>query len=226
LAALLQAHAQEKEAFEQERASKQQTFDEKMQESQSTWQKHLAELETDYKERKEFLEKQRKREEEDYKYTLEMVRRKELDDYNQRKTHLEKELEEQRVVLDQREVKIREQETLFTELTLKVEGFSDIVKQAVAEAEQNLRNQLEKEHQYAIDLQSKETVTAHKLDEQKISYLEAKIKEQDQLIKTLTQKADSATEQVQSIANRALDTSVQRFSYPLSSEEKQTSGKA
>jgi len=64
------------------------------------------------------------------------------------------------------------------------------------------------------------------LNEQKISYLEAKIREQDQLIKTLTQKADAATEQVQSIANRALDTSVQRFAYPLNSEEKQTSGKA
>ena len=51
-----------------------------------------------------------------------------------------------------------------------------------------------------------------------ISYLEAKIKEQDLLIKTLTQKADAATEQVQSIANRALDTSVQRFVYPLSPE--------
>ena len=60
----------------------------------------------------------------------------------------------------------------------------------------------------------------------KSSYLEAKIREQDQLIKTLTQKADAATEQVQSIANRALDTSVQRFAYPLNSEEKQTSGKA
>ena len=67
---------------------------------------------------------------------------------------------------------------------------------------------------------------APKLNEQKISYLEAKIREQDQLIKTLTQKADAATEQVQSIANRALDTSVQRFAYPLNSEEKQTSGKA
>lgn len=45
-------------------------------------------------------------------------------------------------------------------------------------------------------------------------------------IKTPTQRVGAATEQVQSIANRALDTSVQHFAYPLNSEEKQTSGKA
>lgn len=77
-----------------------------------------------------------------------------------------------------------------------------------------------------MELQSKENMPSQKLSEQKISYLEAKINEQDLLIKTLTQKADAATEQVQSIANRALDTSVQRFVYPLSSEEKKTTNKA
>jgi uncharacterized protein YdbL (DUF1318 family) len=150
-----------------------------------------------------------------------MVRRKESDDYTQRKALLEKELEEHRIALDQREAKLKEHESLFNELNLKVEGFAEVVKQAVAEAEQNLRIQLEKEHQYAMELQMKEMETAHKLNEQKNGYLEAKIKEQDQLIKTLTQKADAAKEQVQSIANRALDTSVQSFAYPLSAEDKQ-----
>ena len=159
-------------------------------------------------------------------YNLEMTRRKESDDYNQRKVQLEKALEEQKTLLDQREARLSEQDALLNDLTLKVEGFSDVVKQAVAEAEQSLRNQLEKEHQYVLELQSKENVASQKLSEQKISYLETKIKEQDLLIRMLTQKADAATEQVQSIANRALDTSAQRFTYPLSSEEKQTANKA
>ena len=159
-------------------------------------------------------------------YNLEMTRRKESDDYSQRKAQLEKDLEDQKIILEQRESRVNEQEILLNDLTLKVEGFSEGVKQAVAEAEQSLRNQLEKEHHYALELQSKENIASQKLSEQKISYLETKIKEQDLLIRTLTQKADAATEQVQSIANRALDTSVQRFSYPLSSEEKQTANKA
>ncbi len=226
LAALIQAQAEEKEVFEQESTAKRQRFDAEMSESQAIWQKQLTELETTYKERKDSLEKQRKREDEEYQYNLEMTRRKESDDYNQRKVQLEKELEEQKIILDQREARVSEQETILNDLTLKVEGFSDVVKQTVAEAEQSLRGQLEKEHQYALELQSKENVASQKLSEQKISYLEAKIKEQDLLIRTLTQKADAATEQVQSIANRALDTSVQRFVYPLSSEEKQTTNKA
>ncbi len=205
---------------------KRQKFDEEMKDSQAGWQKQLTELETTYKERKEFLEKQRKREDDEYQYNLEMTRRKDSDDYNQRKAQLEKALEEQKIILDQREARVSEQETLLNDLTLKVEGFSDVVKQAVAEAEQSLRGQLEKEHHHLLELQLKENTASQKLSEQKISYLEAKIKEQDQLIKTLTQKADAATEQVQSIANRALDTSVQRFAYPLNSEEKQITNKA
>lgn len=73
-----------------------------------------------------------------------MTRRKELDDYNQRKDQLEKELEEQKIILERREARVSEDETILNDLTLKVEGFSDVVKQAVAETEKNLRNQLEK----------------------------------------------------------------------------------
>lgn len=225
LAALIQVQAEEKEIFEREKAFKQQKFNEEMKESQEVWQKRLADLEADYKEKKESLEKQRNREKEDYQYTLEIGRRKEVDAYNQRKAELEKELEDKRIALDQRAVKIKEQEALFNELSLKVEGFSDVMKQAVAEAEQNLRSLLEKEYHHSLELHLKESKAFEKLSEQKISYLETKIKEQDRLIQTLTQKADAATEQVQSIANRALDTSVHRFVYPLSSEEKQGAGK-
>ncbi len=226
LAALIQSQAEEKEAFEKESTLKLQKFSEEMKENQATWQKQLAELESNYKDRKDLLEKQKKRDEEDYQYNLEITRRKELDDYNQRKIQLEKELEEQRTDLDQREAKISEQETFLKDLTLKVEDFPNVIKKAIADAEQVLRHQLEKDHHHALELQSKENIAFQKLNEQKVSYLEAKIKEQDQLIKTLTQKADSATEQVQSIANRALDTSAQRFIYPSNTEEKQTAGKA
>lgn len=50
-----------------------------------------------------------------------------------------------------------------------------------------------------------------KLNEQSIVYLEDKIKKQETYIKELTEKADNATQQVQLIACRALDTSGQCF---------------
>lgn len=225
LAALIQAQAEEKETFEQEKVLKQQQFDQDMNEAKAAWKKQLTTLEIEAKDRKEFLEKERKREEEDYRYTLDVKRRKELDDYDRHKAELEKDLEDRKAALDQRETNLKEQETLLNNLTLQVEEFSEVVKQAVADAEESLRSQLEKEHQYFLELKTRENITSQKLSDQKVSYLEAKIKEQDQLIKTLTQKADAATEQVQSIANRALDTSVQRFSYSLPPEEKQISNK-
>ena len=80
LAALIQAQAEEKEAFEQESTAKRQNFDEGMKENQAICQKQLTELETTYKERKDSLEKQRKREDEEYQYNLETTHRKESND--------------------------------------------------------------------------------------------------------------------------------------------------
>lgn len=56
---------------------------------------------------------------------------------------------------------------------------------------------------------SKHQITMVSLDE--LIYLEDKIKKQENTIQELTAKADNATQQVQSIACRALDTSGQRF---------------
>src|ERR1017187_5558359 len=65
--------------------------------------------------------------------------------------------------------------------------------------------QLTIQHKYEKDLFAKETEGELRLLQQKISSLEGRIKEQDTLIRTLNDKANTAGSQVQEIAMKALD---------------------
>ena len=146
----------------------------------------------------ELKKKQHQREEEEYKYNLDTQRKKETDSYNTKKAQLEKELTE-------REAVISEKEILLKELQKKVDSFPAELDKTVKLAEKNITDRLESKYKYENQLASKEIEGERKLKEQIISSLEAKIKEQDTLIKQLTNKNDDAIRQVKDIAVKALE---------------------
>jgi len=210
LTALIQTQAREKEKFEEEIAFK-----------KGEWTKQMEQLEGDFQEKKEALEKTRKREEEEYAYAQDIARRKDMDDFEARKQALEKELSGLKEILSQKEADIMAKEEEFISLRERVENIPTEVSQAVKEAEERLRQQLEQQFTFAKDIREKDIERDQKLSEQKIIHLEAKILTQEQFIRELSQKADGATQQVQEIACRALEASAQRFHYPFSFEEKE-----
>lgn len=211
LSALLQSQAEEKERFKLEAERTKRTFEEEMALKKTNWQQLSAQLEQAYKEEKERVDKSRKREEEEYSYTLELNRRKEMDEYSNRKSMMEKELADLKADLLRREAEIVEKEQSYESLKRQVEGFPTVVKEAVAHAEEVLRTQLQQKYDFEWQLKEKEYEGTLKLNERTIKYLEEVIEKQDSLIKELSEKVDVATEQVQTIAFRALDTSGQRF---------------
>jgi hypothetical protein len=211
LSALLQAQAEQKERFEQEMSQRKQDFEQDINSQKLHWQQQRAALEQDYKEQKELLSKTRKREEEEYNYTLELKRRKELDEYNNKRILIEKELSELKDNLLKREADLATKEQEYVSLKMQVDGMADKIKEAVYTAEELLRNQLLQQYDFEKQLTQKEYNGILQLKEQSIIYLEDKIKKQENTIQELTAKADNATQQVQSIACRALDTSGQRF---------------
>ena len=170
-----------------------------------------SQIELTYKERSDELEKNRKREEEDYLYTKELTRRKDNDAYSAQKAQTEKEMNTQKESLQKREEAITQQEALFVELQKKVETFDQEMEKQVKQAETVLSAKLEQEYKFALDLVQRDANAKLKLTEQKVIYLEQKIQEQDQLMKQLNTKMNEATAQMQQIACRALDTSAQRF---------------
>lgn len=220
LSVLLQTQAEQKEQFKLEMDKTKQTFEQEMITQKSNWQQQREQLEKDYKEQKEKLEKTRKREEEDYAYSLELNRRKEMDEYNNKKVIVEKELANLQTSLLKRETDLAEKEEIYQSLKVQVEQFPVIIEEKVKNAEEKLHLQMSQQYDFASQLKQKEYDGILTLKEQNIKYLEEKIKHLEALIKDLTEKADTATQQVQSIACRALDTSAQRF-MTLTNNEKE-----
>ncbi len=211
LSVLLQTQEQQKEQFKLEMEQTKQASEEDMTVEKSHWHEQRTQLELDYKEQKDILGKTRKREEEEYIYTLELNRRKEIDEYNNKKATTEKELSELKNNLLKQEADLIEKGKNYDALKMQVEQTPIQIKEAVSSAEGLLRTQISQQYEYETQLKQRESEGVLKLKEQSINYLEDKIKGQEIIIKELTEKADLATQQVQSIACRALDTSAQRF---------------
>jgi predicted AAA+ superfamily ATPase len=134
-----------------------------------------------------------------------------MDDYNTKKANLEKELVCMKEDLPKREEFVNEKEKLLTDLQTKVAQFPADIAQAVTAAEEQLRTQLMQQHDFESQLAQKELEGLTKLNNLQITSLQGKIKEQEALIKEMSQKSEQAAENVQKIACRALDTSSQRF---------------
>jgi hypothetical protein len=223
LSALILAQQEKKDSFEQHIEEETERFEQEMEQKKEQWKQQQEALTAEYKEIKEQLEKNRKREEEDYKYNLDLKRKKEADEYMLKKTALEKELIDMRGDLDKRAEVIKNQEVEFVSMQQKIVGFAKEIAEVREETAKNISNQLETQHNHTIALRDKEVEGECKLSEQKIVALESKIKEQEQLVLQLTQKADTVVTQIQAIACRALDTSAQRYNMPgYQSDEKLT----
>jgi hypothetical protein len=215
---LLQAQAEQKENFKTEIDQARETFEQEMRTQKTHWQEQRTQLEKDFKEWKIELEKTRKRDEEDYSYALNTKRRKEIDEYNNKRIVIEKELSDLKDNLLKREADLLVKEQNYDSLKLQVESIPTKIKEAVTGAEELLRKQLLQQYKFENQLNQKEYDGILKLKEQSIGYLEEKIEKQEIQIKELTEKTDAATQQVRSIACKALDTSAWRFATVNSSK--------
>ena len=209
LAALLQAQKEKKQAFEADIAQQRETFNDEMLEKKLAWKKEQDEVSRAQKEREEELKKARKREEEEYAYSLQLERKKDQDSYAEQKAAQEKALTEQKRVLEQqwseREAALAARERELTELRQRVESFPQELAKAVADTEKTVTERLEFKYSYEAQMLAKETEGEQKLSQQTITSLQAKIKEQEEQIRQLTQKANEAGLQVQSIAIKAIE---------------------
>lgn len=218
LAALLKANQVEQENFKHYMNEEKSKFAQEMASKTTEWQIKQDQLESEHKERKEMLTKIRKREEEEYNYNLEMMRRKDANEYEAQKLNLEKELLSMREDCDKREAAIAAKEALLAELQAKVAAFPEELVNAIDKAESVIKSELDQKFKFSSELREKEYEASCKLYEQSITYLEQKVQEQDSAVKEFSEKANNATKQIEAIACRALDVSSKRFAYPSNAE--------
>jgi len=218
LAALLQAHQQRKETFEKEMLKQQAILDQEITQKRSQWKKEQEAAESYQKELALTQKTMRQREEEAYVYKRDMERQKNHDQYTSEKQALEKELLEQRALLEkdyaEREAKIQIKEQEFESFKSEVEIFPVKLKQAVEETEQSVTNRLQFQYDHEIKLMQKEMESEQKLYHQRVTGLEAKIAQQEQHIKELTESAHHAGRQVQEIALKAIEGAARQPTYP------------
>ena len=211
LAALLKTHHDQTEQLKHDLEEQKSVYDKTVSELKAQWKAQHEQLEKGFSEQKEQLSLQKKREEEEYAYALEVKRRQEADQYEQKKIALEKQLALLKEDLDAREKAIAQQETELTRLKEQVAAFPEMIKKTAEEAESTLTRKLEEEFAHKTQLQEAQQESTLKINAHRIQSLESKIKEQEQLVQLLSKKADVASEQVQSIASKALEASAQRF---------------
>lgn len=221
LSALMLIQKEETEKFDLKMKETQERFAKEMEEKKALWDKKQTDLEMTYVDTKEKLEKQRKREEEEYKYTLALNRRQEAQAHTLKQEALEKELEDKRQDLAQKEILIESRLAEMDALKEKVQKFPEELTRETERAVQDITERLETQHKFAVTLKEKEIEGEKKLHLQKIASLEAKVKEQDAFITQLTQKTNEATQQVQAIAYKALEASSQRLPYSSYGEKAQ-----
>lgn len=209
LSALLAAQKEKKAAFEIEMQEKREQFDEEMLEKKLQWRQEQDNYELQKKERDAQLKKDRQREDEEYNYNLQLKRKKDADIYDAHKAVLEKELAEKKTAVEkelaERETAITSKEKEFTELKVKVDSFPVELERVKKETEKFVTERIEFTYKHNAELSSKEIDGERKLNKQIIVSLEAKIKEQEELIKQLTQKANESGLQVQAIAIKAIE---------------------
>jgi hypothetical protein len=209
LTALIGAQKEKRADFEAEMEQKKTDFDSDMAQKKLLWKKEQDDFEFVKKERDGQSKKERQREEEDYLYNLQLKRKKESDAYEEEKTVLEKVLLEKKADFEkeysEREAFLSANEKQFEELKTKVESFPKELEKAIKDTEKSVGEKLNFTHKHEAELTLKEIEGERKLYEQKVSALETKIKEQEELIKQLTQKANEAGLQVQNIAIKAIE---------------------
>jgi hypothetical protein len=209
LSALLAAQKEKRADFEADMEEKKTAFEEDMVDKRVQWKQEQEAFEAQRKERDALLKKERQREEDDFNYNLQLARKKDADQYEARKSAQEKDLADRKAVaekeLSEREALVAAKEQELADLRGKVESFPAELQRVKQETEQAVTERIEFLYKHNAELSTKEIEGERKLNKQMVVSLEAKIKEHEELIRQLTQKASDAGLQVQEIALKAIE---------------------
>lgn len=198
LAALLLAQKESKLRFEKEMAD-----------VRAKWEHEKEQIAIEQKEYNENQQKQRARQKEEYTYAFELAKKKDIDAFEQKKELLERELAQTKIetleVLQEREAAIQAKEEDFIRYKKQVEQFPAELEKSIKATQKEVQDTISREYEQRIALDKVEYTSERKLNQQIISTLQLKIKEQDDIIKQLTHKTDLAGQQTQEIALKALE---------------------
>ena len=225
LAAMLLVQKEKKETFEKEMSEAKESFSQEMKEKKAQWEDEKAEQKEEEKEFTDDLNKKRKREEEEYLYKQKITRQKEQDDYDNRKTALEKELTEKKSSFEQeistREATVKNAEAEIEELRKVNKEFPEKLEKALADQKQTITDSLQTRYDFDMQLSTSKNQAEVRLKDQMIKSLQEKIQELQTQLKDFADKATVAESGVKEIAMKAIENSSKIRIYPTKSEKEE-----
>jgi hypothetical protein len=216
LSALIEAQSLKKEEFEADMSGRKEALTREIDETRQEWQRERAQRTAEVKEQDAAEAKKRAREKEEFEYALQRERQtvrdsfeKEKADLGEQKALLEREIVLRREQADrelaEREQAVARQEQELADLRTRVAAFPKELETTVSREVKQAVEKVRYETDTKLALAAKEAEGERNVYEARISALEAKVKEQAELVARLTTQAEKAYAQVQDIAVKAVE---------------------
>ncbi len=220
LAALLEAHRQEKAEFEAEMDAEREkldseisihreAFDYEVKTQREDWKKERAEYQAAVKEQDEAEKKRRQREQEEWKYQFDRERQAAEEKRQHELARLDREIqlkqEQLEKVLADRQRTLAAAEAELQSLRARAEQFPSELDQAVTRAVEETTARLDRERKYATDLLQKESAGERNVLLSRIESMEQTIEKQAEQIAKLSRQLEHSYGQIQDIAVKAIE---------------------
>ncbi|MEY3867993.1 MAG: hypothetical protein ACRCT1_02620 [Microcoleaceae cyanobacterium] len=204
---LTQEHQEKLHTLEENATQQREMIAKDTLEKRKAWQKEQADFETALQEENTLITNTRQKEEADYQYTLERQRKIEVDNYEEAKRKLERELQESTREKEKnwvdREKFLTDHQAEFEENQKKAETFEEELKQAYTKAKEEAIQEVTREAKVKADLFEKEWESSKQGYELRVQSLEQTIEKQSQQIAEISAQLQATMKQAQDLAMKA-----------------------
>jgi uncharacterized coiled-coil protein SlyX len=184
-------------------------LEEETRQKRSSWEEEKKEFERELAEEKRLAKQGWEREQTEYVYQRDRSRKIEEDDYQAKRTQLEKELEQKKEQvlrqIEEREAAVAAREAEIEDLRKQVKQYPSALQKEIENAKKEVTAVLRQEMDQERRLLTTEREWERKVYEQKISFLENTIASQEQKIQDLKAEIAQAMKQVHQIAEKAIE---------------------
>lgn len=189
--------------------AKKSEFNTKKLEVEEQWKKDADAHFKFVKEQRDEVIKQRNREQNEYEYNTEKLKKEATDKFNEQMLNLEKQNRDKQESLTKswtlREQELAAKESVIAELKKQVDSFPTVLKSEVEKEKAIALNSMKREYEFKIQMEAKDSASAAALAKQTIAAAEARLLEQSSTIADLQKQLVAAKQQVSDIAIKALD---------------------
>ena len=212
---LTQEHQEKLQNLDQQFERDRETLEGEIAEARRVWQQEQEEFDALQTESDERQTRERSQQEDDYSYETERASAIAMDEYEEARRQLERELAETQQMKDkqwsEREQILTENQSMLEEFQRKAQSFPTELEEAIKKAREDGIRDVNQDAKVKADLLQKEWEGTQQGYDLQIQSLETKIQKQTEQIAELSAQLQAAMRQAQELAMRAFESSSNRI---------------